>query len=149
MQLLKNDGTADQVKVKPSENIMKFSLDTHMEVPRDTDPATGEIIPETTFRQAEYKVEGNKCSCDNFVLEAHYKVYFKQNAANSFIIEDFEIDLVYGSLSIDCEVAGVTNDYVHTFNIKTSVTYLESKSSRKLSGSPGYLRGKPVIIGQV
>lgn len=38
---------------------------------------------------------------------------------------------------------------MHTFNIKTSVTYLESKASRKLSGSPGYLRGKPVLIGQV
>ena len=38
---------------------------------------------------------------------------------------------------------------MHTFNIKTSVQYLENKDSRKLSGSPGYLRGKPVIIGQV
>ena len=38
---------------------------------------------------------------------------------------------------------------MHTFNIKTSVSYFENKDSRKLSGSPGYLRGKPVVIGKV
>lgn len=38
---------------------------------------------------------------------------------------------------------------MHTFNLKTSVTYLESKVGRKFSGSPGYLRGKPVIIGDL
>lgn len=50
--------------------------------------------------------------------------------------------MVYGSIKRDC-------DEDHTFNIKTSVQYLENRESRKLSGSPGYLRGKPVIIGQV
>ena len=87
----------------------------------------------------------NLCTCDDFLLEAHYKVYFKQSdAANSYVIESFEADLVYGSLEKKCD-----EEYMHTFNIKTSVQYLENKDSRKLSGSPGYLRGKPVIIGQV
>ena len=54
------------------------------------------------------------------------------------------MDLVYGSLQNGCD-----DTYIHTFNVKTSVTYLEDKDSRKLSGSPGYLRGMPVIIGQV
>ena len=82
------------------------------------------------------------CKCDDLVLEAHYKVYFQQNAVNSYTIEEFEVDLVYGSVEKKC-----TED--HTFNIKTSVTYLENRTSRRLSGSPGYLRGKPVIVGQV
>ena len=87
----------------------------------------------------------NKCTCNDFLLEAHYKVYFKQSdAVNSYVIESFEADLVYGNLEKKCD-----EEYMHTFNIKTSVQYLENKDSRKLSGSPGYLRGKPVIIGQV
>ena len=54
------------------------------------------------------------------------------------------MDLVYGSLEKKCD-----EEYVHTFNLKTSVSYLESKDGRKFSGSPGYLRGKPVIIADV
>ena len=81
------------------------------------------------------------CSCDNFVLEAHYKVYFEQGSTNSFSLKEFEVDLVYGKLTQDCAAP-------HTFNLQTSLTFLENKSSRKLSGSPGYLRGSPVLVGQ-
>lgn len=100
ISLLKNDGTTDQIQVKPGENIMKFSLNTHKEIARATDPDTGAIISETAFRQTQFTVDQatNDCTCDDFVLEAHYKVYFKQAEANSYSIEDFEVDLVYGNL---------------------------------------------------
>ena len=54
------------------------------------------------------------------VLEAHYKVIFEQNSdeANSFLIKDLIVNTVYGSLTRDCN-----SDY--TFNLKTSVQYLE------------------------
>ena len=51
-----------------------------------------------------------ECTCDDMVLEAHYKVYFKQSAANSFIIENFEVDVVYGTLTQACTKS-------HTFNL--------------------------------
>ena len=36
-----------------------------------------------------------------------------------------------------------------TFNLRTSVTYTENAElSRRYSGSPGYLRGSPVMIGK-
>ena len=112
-----------------------------------TDKEGNEFIePEIGFRESVYTVDtdNNLCTCDSFVLEAHYKVYFKQGATNSYQIESFKVDIVYGSLTKDCD-----DDYKHTFNIKTSVTYLENVGGRKLSGSPGYLRGKPVIIGDI
>ena len=53
------------------------------------------------------------------MLEAHYKVYFEQSsdAANSFRITDFIVDVVYGDITLEKETK-------HTFNLKTSVTYL-------------------------
>ena len=146
MSLKKNDGTDDSVRVTPSDKIYKFSLNTFLQISNPVD-VDGNVIPETTFRVPAYteNLVDNKCTCDDFLLEVHYKVYFKQSeAANSFVIESFEADLVYGTMEKKCD-----EEYMHTFNIKTSVLYLENKDSRKLSGSPGYLRGKPVIIGQV
>jgi len=75
------------------------------------------------------------------ILEAHYKVYFTQSAANSFILTEFEVDLVYGKLQSECTVS-------KNFNLQTSVTFLESKESRLLSGNPGYLRGENVLVGR-
>lgn len=50
--------------------------------------------------------------------------------------------MVYGKLKPkDCATP-------FTFNLKTSVTYLQSEKGRVYSGSPGYLRGSPVLIGK-
>ena len=83
------------------------------------------------------------CGCDNFVLEAHYKVYFDQDpdTANSYFIKDFKVDVVYGKIELECSES-------YTFNLKTSVTYLQNEGDRVFSGSPGYLRGSPVLIGE-
>ena len=77
------------------------------------------------------------------MLEAHYKVIFKQvdEVANSFEITDFIVDVVYGELTEACDV-------VHTFNLKTSVNYYESETGWRYSGNPGYLRGSPLLIGK-
>jgi hypothetical protein len=85
----------------------------------------------------------NQCNCDNYILEAHYKVFFEQNPAlaNSFFITDLIVDVVYGRLTQSCTLS-------NTFNLKTSVLFLESGASgRVFSGSPGYTRGSPVLIG--
>ena len=37
---------------------------------------------------------------------------------------------------------------MNTFNLKTSITYLESETGRLYSGNPGYARGSPVLIGK-
>ena len=50
------------------------------------------------------------------------------------------MDLVYGQLTLECEE-------LHMFNLQTSLSYFENEDSRKLSGSPGYLRGSPVLVG--
>ena len=83
------------------------------------------------------------CGCDNFVLEAHYKVYFDQDpeTANSYFIKDFKVDVVYGKIELECSES-------YTFNLKTSVMYLQNEGDRVFSGSPGYLRGSPVLIGE-
>jgi len=96
------------------------------------------------FLQATFSnPDSSTCACDNFILEAHYKIYFGDRSveANSFSINKFEVEVVYGKISLDC-----ATDY--HFNLKTSVTYLESSDGRIYSGSPGYLLGSPVLIGQ-
>ena len=126
-------------------NVRKFSLDD-FKVAADE----ASIIAETdfmapTFTAADPSAGIDQCKCDNFVLETHYKVYFDQDetTANSFLIKDFKVDIIYGEISLDCDA---TEKY--TFNLKTSVTYLQNEGDRVYSGSPGYLRGSPVIIGE-
>ena len=102
--LLKNDETLDKITLKPSENVTKFSLNTNLEtwIPSTTTDAEEVVteVAETEFRETIYTVDldTNLCTCDNFVLETHYKVYFKQGATNSYEIENFDVDIVYGSL---------------------------------------------------
>jgi len=48
--------------------------------------------------------------------------------------------LVYGKTN------AVTPDNENV--LKTSLTWLESGAGRRVSGSPGYSRGKPLLIGQ-
>ena len=64
-----------------------------------------------------------------------------EDTANAFEITDFIVDLIYGELTEACDV-------MHTFNLKTSVSYLENETGRSYAGSPGYLRGSPLLIGQ-
>ena len=71
-------------------------------------------------------------------------VEFEKNAdkANSFFIKNLYVDVVYGEIAQLCEEKV-------TFNLRTSVTYTENAElSRVYSGSPGYLRGSPVMIGK-
>ncbi len=123
---------------------MKFDLNTFDRV-RTLTPENMDRVRNDKFLQAVFSQDSgaNTCSCDNFILEAHYKVYFKQDETepNQFVISDFKVELVYGKISLDCSTT-------HTFNLKTSITYLESENGRIFSGSPGYLHGAPVMIGQ-
>jgi hypothetical protein len=51
-----------------------------------------------------------------------------------------KVDLVYGKTSSVTE---------KTENVlKTSLTWLESSAGRRVSGSPGYGRGKHLLIGK-
>ena len=74
-------------------------------------------------------------------MEAHYKVYFTQNTdlADSYKIDKVDVDVVYGSWT------SCTEDFTAT--VKTSLTYLESQYARINSGNPGYILGKPLLIG--
>ena len=35
----------------------------------------------------------------------------------------------------------------YIFNVKTSLTFLGSEDGYLFSGSPGYIKGKPILIG--
>ena len=60
--------------------------------------------------------------------------------ADEYQIEKVLVDLVYGKTS------AVTPDTENV--LKTSLTWLESGAGRRVSGSPGYGRGKPLLIGK-
>ena len=57
--------------------------------------------------------------------------------ANDFQIDEVLVDIVYGVGEIEDNV----------FSHKSSLTWLESKTGVKYSGAPGYLKGKPLLIG--
>lgn len=65
------------------------------------------VKAQTTFQDAVFTPDDGTgtCGCDNFVLEAHYKVYFDQSedTANSFFVKDFVVDIVYGNLQETCD----------------------------------------------
>jgi len=60
---------------------------------------------------------------------------------NEFVISKVKVDIVYGS----APKAVAEKPYI--FNLKTSVQYLGSEQSVRYSGSPGYIKGKPLLIG--
>lgn len=69
---------------------------------------------------------------------------FEENPAvvNSFFVTDLVVDMVYGQITRDCAEP-------NTFSLKTSVLYTnKGVEGRRYSGSPGYIRGTPVLIGQ-
>ena len=142
MKQLKFDGSIGAMRAKPSTNVKKFDLNTFLEVlPADQTAEEQTKINNQEFLEAQFTSNAGLCTCDNMVLEAHYNVFFAQAATNAYRVKNFEIDLVYGQLTLDC-------DALHMFNLQTSLTFLENENSRKLSGSPGYLRGSPVLVGQ-
>ena len=61
---------------------------------------------------------------------------------NIFLIEDVKVDIVYGKAT-----SFVTKD-PYVFNLKTSVQFVENDHSLTYSGSPGYIKGNPLLIGQ-
>jgi len=74
------------------------------------------------------------------VLEAHYKVYFKENVnsddqiiGNSYKIDRVDVDVVYGTWT------SCTEDFTAT--LKTSLTFLETVESKLNAGNPGYMIG--------
>jgi hypothetical protein len=49
------------------------------------------LFQATTFNQTT-------CSCDNFVLESYYTVYFKEiEGVDAYSITNITVDIVYGS----------------------------------------------------
>ena len=68
--------------------------------------------------------------------------------ANTFIITDVKVDVVYGTARPEV-VAGERKDYEkpYIFNVKTSLQWFEDSNSVVYSGSPGYIKGQPLLIG--
>ena len=141
LRMLRGDASTTELVVKPTTGAMKFDLNSFREV--TLLPAELTKVSSQEFLEAKFAESGGQCSCDNFVLEAHYKVFFDQSpsTANQFSIRDFVVDVVYGKLTQDCAKP-------FTFNLKTSVIYLQDERGRAYSGSPGYLRGSPILVGK-
>ena len=70
----------------------------------------------------------------SFLLEIAYR-------PNTYVITDVKVDIVYGTAP-----AEVTQS-PYIFNVKTSLEYVENEESISYSGSPGYIKGRPLLIG--
>jgi Protein of unknown function (DUF1619) len=57
---------------------------------------------------------------------------------NEFIIKKVMADVVYGSIN-SCDARVITQ--------KTSVMFIENQFSKLNSGTPGYIKGKPILLG--
>ena len=82
--------------------------------------------------------------CDNFALEVHLKIFFKnvEGTVAGYEVTKTVADIVYGKWTpVASEPASITR--------KTSLTFLESESSRLNSGSPGYIKGVQLKTGQL
>ena len=109
---------------------LKFSSDTKKQIPLT---ASGDFQKATPV---------GTCGCDNYLMEAHYKVFFEPaTTANQFTITKLVVDVVYGSLA-----DGNCNPLVLTQ--KTSVQFMQSEGSRQYSGSPGYIKGRPILFAK-
>ena len=99
MSLKKSGEDSDSITLKPGSNVLKFSLNNFLEIQlTDTEKqstADGNFLSTTWTQDA-----GNDlCTCDNYILEAHYKVQFSQGSApNQYSIDNLTTDLVYGKL---------------------------------------------------
>lgn len=86
---------------------MKFDLQTFKET---TAPSGADFSA----------ASGSGNSCNNVVLEAHFRVYFAPlaDAADRFVIKEVLVDTVYG-------------DNVPDYSLSTSVTYLAWDSEKE------------------
>ena len=114
---------------------MKFDLATFKQV---------KLANSATFLQPQFNAA--TCSCDNAVLEAHYKVLVTGvERPNSFEIKESLVDVVYGSTD-KTDACKSANHY----QLKTSLTYLQYNDikviANKYNGAPGYIKGSPVLI---
>lgn len=83
------------------------------------------------------------CTCDNLLLEAHYTVFFEDLDASSFKLTNITIDVIYGTYTPkDC------SEQVRMAR-KTSWAFKRNATSRKTSGGPGYIKGKPILTGDI
>ena len=78
--------------------MLKFSLNNFKEIEL-SDVEKSVIEDDKEFFDSSFLDGGTGlCSCDNFVLEAHYVVEFENNPAlaNSFFIKNVFVDAVFG-----------------------------------------------------
>ena len=61
--------------------------------------------------------------------------------ANKFVITKVKVDIIYGT----APAAIAQAPYI--FNVKTSLQFFGNDESFMYSGSPGYIKGKPLLIG--
>ena len=79
MKTLKTGAASGEEKtVTATLPTMKFDLNTFDRV-RTLTAENEDRVRNDKFLQAVFSQDSvaNTCSCDNFILEAHYKVYFK------------------------------------------------------------------------
>ena len=60
---------------------------------------------------------------------------------NTFIITDVKVDIIYGTAPAEITQAP------YIFNVKTSLQFFGDNDSFTYSGSPGYIKGRPLLIG--
>ena len=80
------------------------------------------------------------------LLEAHYTIYFTPNDTEnglSYKIDNVTIDMIYGDYTPTSCSANVQ------LTQKTSVKFMQSIYSRKNSGGPGYIKGSPLLVGNI
>ena len=85
-------------------------------------------------------------TCDNFALEYHFRLKFDpidSAGAGSFKLTEAYIDIVYGKLTPDA------TDSTVVVARKTSVEFFQDDKSVLNSGSPGYIGGKRLRIGEM
>jgi hypothetical protein len=85
-------------------------------------------------------------TCDNFALEYHFRLKFDpidSAGAGSFKLTKAYIDIVYGKLTPDA------TDSTVVVARKTSVEFFQDDKSVLNSGSPGYIGGKRLRIGEM
>ena len=75
----------------------------------------------------------DNCNCNNAVLGVAYTVYTNSNQNG---ISKITADIVIGTIS-SCDVVSVPQNF--------SVQFFTASNSQILSGSPGYVKGKPLL----
>jgi len=74
LRMLRSDAAKAEIVVKPGVNARKFDLNTFREVTKQLGENDKAKIEKQQFLDVSFNA--GDCSCDNFVLEAHYKILF-------------------------------------------------------------------------